>query len=237
MTVKGAASTNNGVLIALTQMRGISLSGSHQILSIGPGLTWLDVYNWIAPYGRAVVGARYAPVGVSGYLLGGGISFYSGQYGWGANNIRNFQVVTADSQIINANATSNPDLFWALKGGSSNYGIVTRFDLQTQPGPQVYAGVLSYDESATPQALGALESFVSTGGGIDDPASAILPNFFIDPPSGKLTASVIAFNNGNKTSSLRNFTAVPATASTIKLRGFSDFMAETVAPTGNRDYR
>ena len=235
MTVKGAASTNQGVLLALTRFRQMEICSDHSIASIGPGLTWFEVYNWIQQYDRAVLGGRYAPVGVSGHLLGGGISFYSGQYGWAANNIRNYEVVTADSQIINVNATSHKDLFWALKGGSSNFGIVTRFDLITRPGSKVYAGTVEYSPSGVSQLIEALGSFVSLGGGIDDPSTAILPNVVISPGTGVMTANAFIFNNGNQTSSLQSFTDIKTVSNSAKIRNY-DFVAETVW-SGNRSFR
>jgi len=236
MTVKGAASTNQGVLVVLTKMRAMEMSPDHLIASLGPGLTWFEVYNWVEPFGRAILGGRYAPVGVSGYLLGGGISFYSGQYGWAVNSVRNFQLVTADSKILDVNETSYSDLFWALKGGSGNFGVVTRFDIATHPGPDVYAGTLEVDSSTTTDFIEALEAFVSPGGGINDPASAILPNIVIDPKRGEMTANAFIFNNANNASFFTNFTKLPALSNTAKMRKYNDFVAETVW-SGNRSFR
>ena len=75
MPVKGAASTNQGVLVVLTKMKEMSMSADHSVASLGPGLTWLEVYDWITQFGKAIPGGRYAPVGVSGLLLGGGNQF------------------------------------------------------------------------------------------------------------------------------------------------------------------
>lgn len=85
-------------------------------------------------------GGRLGPVGVPGLLLAGGINFYGNQVGFAADTVINYEVVLADGSIIEANKTSNPDLFWALKGGSSNFGLVTRFDLQTIKSSKVWAG-------------------------------------------------------------------------------------------------
>ncbi len=236
MTVKGAASTNQGVLIALTELRETTMNPEQTIASVGPGLTWFDVYNWIEPYGKAVLGGRYAPVGVLGYLLGGGISYYSGQYGWAANSVLSYGLVTADSKILNVSKTSYPDLFWALKGGSGNFGVVTRFDLATYPGLDVYAGTVKYDSSATASFMEALEAFVSPGGGIDDPYSAILPNVFIDPQSGEMTTMAFIFNNANDTSSFKNFTTLTTLINTASRRPYNNFIAESVS-SGNRSFR
>lgn len=238
MPVKGAASTNQGVLIVMTRMRTLNLSSDKQIASVGPGLRWQDVYEWIGQYGRVVVGGRYPTVGVSGYLLGGGISFLSGQYGWGANNVKNYEIVTADSQILNVNASFHPDLFWALKGGSSNFGIVTRFDLQTFPQGKIYGGTVSYNTSSVPSFLDALENWISPGGGIVDASSAINPNIFLYPNTGVVQGNVAIFRNSNDSApnTLRNFTQLSTLSDTAHVRTYIDFLGEGLA-YGNQSLR
>ena len=73
-------------------------------------------------------------------LLAGGVNFYGNQVGWSCNSVVNYEVVLADGSVVQANKTSYSDLFWALKGGSSNFGLVTRFDLETIKSPKVWAG-------------------------------------------------------------------------------------------------
>ena len=75
-----------------------------------------------------------------GLLLAGGVNFYGNQVGFGCDTVINYEVVLADGSVVEANKTSNSDLFWALKGGSSNFGIVTRFDLETVKSRKVWAG-------------------------------------------------------------------------------------------------
>lgn len=103
--------------------------------------SWSDVYSYLGQYDLTAAGGRLGPVGVPGLLLAGGINFYGNQVGFGANTVINYEVVLADGSIVEANQTSNSDLFWALKGGSSNFGLVTRFDLQTIPSRKVWAGI------------------------------------------------------------------------------------------------
>lgn len=238
MTVKGAASIDDGVLMVMSGMKTLAISSDLSVASVGPGNTWFDVYTWINEYGRIVSGGRYSPVGVSGFLLGGGINFWANQYGWGANNVVNFQLVTADSQIINANASSNRELFWALKGGSNNFGIVTRFDLKTHPAPQVYVGIVQYNKSYIQEVAHALEDWVTPGGGVDDIYAAILPNIQIIPSTGDVQATCFLFRdgvsadpgpgNGSIPSTLRSFTEIPSVSDTVSKRNFSEFGAETV---------
>jgi len=238
MPVRGAASTNHGVLIVMTRFTKMLLSADQTIASIGPGLAWGDVYNWISPYGRVVLGGRYAPVGVPGLLLGGGVSHYSGIYGWAANRVVNYEVVAADSRIIQANRSCNADLFWALKGGSSNFGIVTRFDLATVAEPLVFAGTLSYDMPYVSAFLDALKNYVAPGGGIEDSSSALVPALFVFPGQNLVQANAVVFYDGDIPSppALSNFTRTPTLSNTAHVRTYSDLMTETVT-YGNRSFR
>ncbi|TGO15658.1 hypothetical protein BTUL_0037g00090 [Botrytis tulipae] len=125
----GASSIKNGILVNLQNLNTVQLSADRGTVSIGPGNTWYDVYRVLDPLGISVVGGREAGVGVGGLTLGGGISYFSGKYGWACDNILNYEVVLADGSIVNASPTSHPDLYQALRGGSgTNFGIVTRFD-------------------------------------------------------------------------------------------------------------
>jgi hypothetical protein len=99
------------------------------LVSIQPGSRWQDVYDVLTPHGITVAGGRVGSVGVGGLLSGGGISFFAASHGWACDNIANYEVVLANGSIVYANAQDNPDLWQALKGGSANLGLVTRFDM------------------------------------------------------------------------------------------------------------
>ncbi len=96
---------------------------------------------YLEQYGLAVSGGRLGPIGVPGLTLGGGIGFYGNQVGFTCDTVTNYEIVLADGAIVNVNKNSYPDLNWALKGGSSNYGIVTEFQIETIKSPSVWAGI------------------------------------------------------------------------------------------------
>lgn len=225
MPVPGAASTDDGVLFAMSAINTKKLVNNN-VAQLGPGQSWLTVYSWLSQYDLAVAGGRYAPVGVGGYLLGGGISYFGSEVGWGANNLVNVEVVLADGRIVNANATSNPDLFWALKGGSNNFGIVTRFDIKTFSVPHVYGGNLAYDHTQVSELVDATASFVAPGGGSDDNNAAIVPVVAISPATGAISGSLTMCYRGSdpNPAALANFTKIQAQSSDAGLRTFSDFM-------------
>ncbi|KAM5352992.1 hypothetical protein ACJ41O_005714 [Fusarium nematophilum] len=126
----GGSNIADGVTIDLVYLNEITVSADRQTVSVGPGNRWIDISEALDPLQLAVVGGRVSDVGVSGLTLGGGISYFSGLKGWACDNVRNFEVVVASGDIVNASPAENADLYWALRGGGgSNFGIVTRFDL------------------------------------------------------------------------------------------------------------
>ncbi|KAI1757659.1 FAD-binding domain-containing protein [Xylaria castorea] len=141
-----ASIDGSGVLLDLKSLDTIDL-GRDDVLRVGPGQTWDRVYHFVQQKGKSVVGGRHGSVGVAGLLLGGGLSFFPSLYGMAVDSVINFEVVLSDSSIVNANSAENPDLYKVLKGGSANFGIVTRFDLETHPRIDAQYTVNAYDAS------------------------------------------------------------------------------------------
>ncbi|KAI0535063.1 FAD-binding domain-containing protein [Xylaria digitata] len=135
----GSSSTVNGVTIDLSRLNATSYDPETNVASIGPGGKWQYVYKELIEYGVTAVGGRDGDVGVGGFLLGGGNSYYSGRHGFGCDSVVNYEVVLADGSIINANEGENPDLWQALKGGGNNFGIVTRFDVKAVSAPDLFS--------------------------------------------------------------------------------------------------
>ncbi|ODA81015.1 hypothetical protein RJ55_03976 [Drechmeria coniospora] len=120
------------VVVDIRQLQSRDLT-SDGIAQVGPGNTWGEVYAWLEEQKLSAIGGRDQQVGLGGFLLGGGMGALPNLYGLGADGIKNFEVMLADGKLVNANAKENTDLWRALKGGGSNFGIVTRFDLETHP--------------------------------------------------------------------------------------------------------
>ncbi|KAK3393905.1 FAD binding domain-containing protein [Podospora didyma] len=113
-------------------------------VSIGSGARWGNVYSTLEPLGVMVGGGREGHVGVGGFLLGGGFSWYSGKRGMCADDVVGYQIVLADGSIKRATAKKNPELFKALKGGLNNLGIVTRFDISSFPAKTLFGGITAF---------------------------------------------------------------------------------------------
>lgn len=124
----GAANIDGGVTIDTQSLNQVTVSSDQKTVSVGPGNRWGKVYGVLDDLNLAMVGGRLSQVGVAGLLTGGGVSFFSGRYGFACNNVQTYEVVLGNGTIVTASSSRNPRLFRALRGGSNNFGIVTRFD-------------------------------------------------------------------------------------------------------------
>ncbi|PIA96174.1 Bifunctional solanapyrone synthase [Cercospora beticola] len=136
----GFSSTKDGVLIATHEFMATTTLDSNNLAHVGPGNRWIDVAKALQPSNRAVVSGRLGVVGVPGLTMGGGLSFLSTQYGMTADNVVEFEVVTAQGELTRANRNQNSDLFYAMKGGGGQFAIVTEFVMQTYPIGKVWGG-------------------------------------------------------------------------------------------------
>ncbi|RFU35031.1 hypothetical protein B7463_g1267, partial [Scytalidium lignicola] len=214
MPIPGYANTNGGVLIGFTDLNELQLSADQSYVSVGPGRRWEEVYSYLEPYGLVALGGRVGIVGVPGLLLGGGISFYSNQYGFASDNVIAYEVVLANGQIVTATASQYSDLFWALKGGGNSFAIVTRFDLSTYSSPMVCAGIVEVASTEKDIFLSAVANFGEFGSA--DAKAAVIPSIFM---LGSLNTTVYTsalFYDGTNCSqpALANFTALPAIENT-----------------------
>ncbi|EED12004.1 6-hydroxy-D-nicotine oxidase, putative [Talaromyces stipitatus ATCC 10500] len=163
-----------GILIDLKQLNEITVSSDAAVVSLGPGNRWGSVYSALAPYEVTVIGGRINDVGVGGLILGGGLFHLSGEFGLAADNVQNFHVVLANGTIIDANSDQNTDLFWALKGGGPNFGIVTRYDLYTIPVYNLWFEVLYYTPDQVPDVLDAFAEWQTNGASVDNKSTVAM---------------------------------------------------------------
>ncbi|KAL1955951.1 hypothetical protein VTO42DRAFT_7936 [Malbranchea cinnamomea] len=173
----GSSSVPDGLTIDLRRLNTIKLSSDKKSVKVGAGNRWLDVYNATTAQGVVPVGGRVADIGVGGLTLGGGVSFYSAQYGFACDNVNNYEVVIADGRILQVNPKSYPDLYWALRGGGNNFGIVTMFDLAAYPTGKLWAGSRAYlvDDVTKRSVLDAVVKFGDEWP--SDPKAAMICNF------------------------------------------------------------
>ncbi|KAK8030141.1 hypothetical protein PG993_011432 [Apiospora rasikravindrae] len=128
----GANSAPGGVTIDLRGLDAVELSDDKSSATVGAGATWDTVYRVLDPLGLSVAGGQIEGVGVGGLTLGGGLSFFGPREGWTCDQVIRFDVVLADGSVVQADEEgANADLWWGLRGGSNNFGIVTSFTFRT----------------------------------------------------------------------------------------------------------
>jgi len=147
MFFEGAANSQNGVTIDMRSINSLSLSADKSVASIGGGTAFSDLYPELDSNNVTILGARVPGVAAGGFLTGGGLNFLGRKHGWGCDNIYGYEVVLASGEVVYASASSHPDLWLALKGGSSNFGIVTRFDIAAYEIAEIWAGVIAFPYS------------------------------------------------------------------------------------------
>ncbi len=140
----GLAVVDGGLMIDLTLMRGVHIDAGARVARAETGLTIGELVSALAAHGLATPTGTCAGTGISGSTLGGGIGWLSPMHGLGVDNVVTFELVTADGQTRRASADEHPDLFWALRGGGGNFGVVTAIEYRLHPLSQVLGGMLVY---------------------------------------------------------------------------------------------
>jgi FAD/FMN-containing dehydrogenase len=141
------------LLINTRAMRQLRVYPAERIARAQAGVVWQEVADAAAKHGLAGLAGSAPDVGVVGYTLGGGMSWLGRTYGLSANNVQAFEAVTADGRLVRADAGSEPDLFWALRGGGGSFAVVTAVELRLFPVTEVYAGLLFWPADAGARVL------------------------------------------------------------------------------------
>ena len=148
------------VLLRTGGLADVEVDAGARLARVGAGVRWRDVQGAATSEGLAGLAGTAPHVCVTGYLLGGGLSWLGRRYGLAANSVRAFEVVTADGRRLRADAESEPDLYWALKGGGGNYAIVTGLEIELVPVAEVYAGNLIFPMARSGEVLHAWREWV-----------------------------------------------------------------------------
>ncbi|KAI8936156.1 hypothetical protein NX059_007651 [Plenodomus lindquistii] len=232
----GSNNIDSGVTIDLGLMNSTTWNADTEVASIQPGSRWNAVYTTLEPLGVTVAGGRAGTVGVAGFLTGGGNSFYTAQKGFACDNVVNYEVVLATGEVINASADENNDLHQALKGGSGNFGIVTRFDVQGFKAGNLWGGTVTYPKSVTQQHIEAYHAWTDNVVNYPEGSSIIFWSYL--PTVGDIVIQAAYEDTvGNEApAGFDQFMAIPnATSSTLRIASHKDLTDELEQATGYRD--
>lgn len=143
------------VLVRLSELTGVTVDPVARRARVVGGTQWREVVAAAAPHGLTAMHGSSPSVAVAGYALSGGLSFYGRRHGVAANSVRAVEVVVADGTVVRADETNRPDLLWAIRGGSGNFGVVVAIELDLLPYADVYAGMLLWDRERAPEVVAA----------------------------------------------------------------------------------
>jgi FAD/FMN-containing dehydrogenase len=151
--VSGRALSEGGLVVDLSLMRGVDVDARARTARVQGGALWTDVNREAAVHGLAVTGGAISTTGVGGYTLGGGLGWLMGACGLAADNLLEAEVVLASGELVRAAPDEHEDLFWALRGGGGNFGVVTSFVFRLHPVAEVVGGLIAHPVDAAPDLL------------------------------------------------------------------------------------
>jgi FAD/FMN-containing dehydrogenase len=190
--IPGNAVCNGGLMIDLACMRSVRVDPVRRTARAEGGVTWGEFDHETQAFGLATTGGSVSDTGIAGLTLGGGLGWLAGKCGLTCDNLLSADVVTADGKLLVASASEHTDLFWGVRGGGGNFGIVTSFEYQLHPVGPVLAGMLLYPFTQAKEALAYYRDFakavpdeVNTMGGL------------LTSPDGDLMAVIAVCYNGN----------------------------------------
>jgi FAD/FMN-containing dehydrogenase len=161
-SVAGYSTIDDGLLLDLRPMKKIEVDFEALTVRVGPGVTWGELDAATQAHGLATTGGRMTTTGVAGFVLGSGSGWLERLHGLACDNLVSVRVVTADGRVVTASETENAELFWGLRGGGGNFGVVTEFELRVHPvGPTIYGGILLYPREQARELIGHFRDFAS----------------------------------------------------------------------------
>jgi FAD/FMN-containing dehydrogenase len=141
------------ILVDVSEMQEVSIDAGAQRVRVGAGVKWERVAPELSEYGLAGLHGSSPDVGIAGYSLGGGMGWLARKYGLQTNSVTVLELVTADGRRVRTDATHEPELFWALRGGNGNFGVVTAIEFAVYPVEELYAGVMFFPFERTAEVL------------------------------------------------------------------------------------
>ncbi|GAA0388823.1 FAD-binding oxidoreductase [Microbispora corallina] len=189
----GFGTNDGGLVVDVSPIDGVEvIGGPDDLVRIGTGARWGEVARALAPYGLVLSSGDTASVGVGGLLLGGGIGWLVRKHGLALDHLVAAEVVTADGRVLRASADENADLFWAVRGGGGNFGVVTSFEVSARRQGDVTVARVAYPASEAAQVLRAWRDVVRSVGDDLTSTAHLFPAFGDDAPATLMITSCYA---------------------------------------------
>jgi FAD/FMN-containing dehydrogenase len=192
--VAGRAVTDGGIMIDLAEMKNISVDPAGATATAGGGVLWSELNNATAEHGLAVTGGLISTTGIAGYTLGGGLGWLMAKHGLAADNLLAVELVTVDGEVLQVDANSHPDLFWALRGGGGNFGVATSFTYQLHPHATIIGGLIAHPLDAGRDLLRFYRDAVADA---SDDLSVFAGLVHAPDGSGAKLAALVVFHTGD----------------------------------------
>lgn len=158
----GTSLCDDGLVIDLSTMKGIHINPNARTARAEAGVTWAELNHDLQAFGLAATGGYVGTTGVGGLTLGGGLGWMVRKHGCALDNLLSADVVTAEGELLRASSSENPDLFWGIRGGGGNFGIITSFEFQVHPAGTVLAGLVLHPASRGRELLRFWRDYEST---------------------------------------------------------------------------
>jgi FAD/FMN-containing dehydrogenase len=192
--VAGRAVADDAVMIDLAEMKGTDVDADARTVRAEGGLTWAELNGATGEHGLAVTGGAISTTGIAGLTLGGGLGWLMAKHGLAADSLLAVELVNADGDVLNVTEASDPDLFWALRGGGGNFGIATTFTYRLQPLEMVTGGLIAHPVDAAPELLRFYRDAVA---GCSDDLTVFAGLVHAPDGSGAKLSALVVFHTGD----------------------------------------
>jgi FAD/FMN-containing dehydrogenase len=215
--ITGNAVCEGGLMIDLSPMKSVRVDLAKRTARAEGGLTWGEFNRETQAFGLATTGGVVSTTGIAGLTLGGGLGWLMGRHGLSCDNLLSADIVTAGGEFLTASATEHPDLFWGLRGGGGNFGVVTSFEYQLHPVGPVLAGMVIHPIDKAREVLRFYRDFCRSC-----PDEMLAAASLMTSPEGAPVAVIIVSYIGD---------IAKGEAAVAPLRRFGSPLADTIAPT------
>ena len=235
-SVAGLSTHTDGMVIDLVRINQIEVTDrASRRVRIGAGATWGAVAAVLQPHGFGLTAGDTRDVGVGGLTLGGGIGWLVRRYGLAIDSLVGADLVTAGGQLLHASADRHAELFWALRGGGGNFGVVVSFDFIAQPVTSVHYGAIGYDPGDLPQLIGGWGDLMRASDENLTTTLALTPPMFGQPASATLLCCYAGPDGDAAARALGPFRQLgPVTRDDIRAMAYAEVLEDARRPGGVR---